>query len=143
MEEAGKYIDTSAKIVVTGNPVREEILYASRDESRKALGITDDQICILSFGGSNGARKINEAMAHVLFKDRNREDVVHIHATGSIDKEYFDNLIADKGMNTEEYPNIIVREYIDDMSRCMAAADLLITRSGALTLKALCFSGIK
>ncbi len=132
--EAKKYLDQSVKTVVTGNPVREEILYENRDKARKELGLTDSQICILSFGGSNGARRINEAMAEVILNNKDRKDVVHIHATGSIDKEYFDNLLKSRNFDASKYPNIIIREYIDDMSRCMAAADLLVTRSGALTL---------
>ena len=70
----------------------------------------------------------------MLALNRENRDVVHIHGTGSYDWERFGALLREQGVDLQNYPNLRVREYIDDMSRCMAAADLLITRSGALTL---------
>lgn len=131
--EAKEYLP-ECQTVVTGNPVREEILFASRQQARQELGIEENQVCILSFGGSNGAKKLNDAMAQVLALNRENRDVVHIHGTGSYDWERFGALLREQGVDLQNYPNLRVREYIDDMSRCMAAADLLITRSGALTL---------
>ena len=58
VEEAKEYLP-GIPYVVTGNPVREEILYADRAKARAQLGV-GERICILSFGGSLGAKRINE-----------------------------------------------------------------------------------
>ncbi|MFR5000763.1 MAG: UDP-N-acetylglucosamine--N-acetylmuramyl-(pentapeptide) pyrophosphoryl-undecaprenol N-acetylglucosamine transferase, partial [Slackia sp.] len=58
-EEAGRDIADASKIVVTGNPVRASVLNATRAEGRALLGIPDDAVMLLVFGGSLGARHIN------------------------------------------------------------------------------------
>ena len=63
--DAKKYFDKNVDFVITGNPVRQEILTAKKEESRKELGL-DNRPVVLSFGGSLGARKINEAVADLV-----------------------------------------------------------------------------
>lgn len=129
--DAKKYFE-KADVVITGNPVRGEILTADKEKSRQTLGL-DSRPVILSFGGSLGARKINEAVADLVARSGKDGRYQHIHAYGSYG-EWFPSLVKDKGTDIEKCDNLDIRPYIDNMSVCMAAADLVICRAGAITL---------
>jgi len=133
--DAQKYLDPAAKCVLTGNPVRQAVIRAQRAESRKALGL-DERPLILSFGGSLGARKINEAVADLLVDSAKTDRFQHIHGYGQWGG-WFPDLLKEKGLNLSEHPNIDIREYINNMPECLAAADLVICRAGAISLSEL------
>lgn len=129
--DAKKYFE-DADCVVTGNPVRSEILTADKKKARAELGL-DERPVILSFGGSLGARKINEALADLIARSGKDGKYQHIHAYGSYGA-WFPALIKEKGTYIDECGNLDIRSYIDNMPVCMAAADLVICRAGAITL---------
>lgn len=130
VEDAKKYFDKDVNVVITGNPVRSEIFTADTREARKSLGI-DERPLILSFGGSLGAKKINDAMVPVLKRSAADDKYRHIHGYGyAKDNADMPELVKDiKGCE-----NVKVQEYIGNMAECMAAADLIICRSGAMTV---------
>ena len=130
--EAAKPYFPKADVVVTGNPVRGEILTADKAESRKALGL-DQRPVVLSFGGSLGADKINRAAADLVARSGKDGRYQHIHAYGKYG-DWFPALVEEKGAVLSEAPNLDIRPYIDNMPTCMAAADLVICRAGAITL---------
>lgn len=131
--EAEKYITSKNPCVVTGLPVRGEMINADRDISRAELKV-DDRPVILSMGGSLGAKVINEAMTQLIAERYERKNCYFLHATGKAGVGMFDTLKNDKKINLDENKHIMLREYIDDMYRCMAAADLVICRAGASSL---------
>ena len=133
--DAQQHFDRGARCVLTGNPVRQELLRADREDSRRLLGL-DARPLILSFGGSLGARSINEAVADLLVRSARTGKYQHIHGYGQYSK-WMPALLKEKGLDLEEYPFISLREYIDNMPQCMAAADLVICRAGAITLSEL------
>ncbi|MBR4050158.1 MAG: undecaprenyldiphospho-muramoylpentapeptide beta-N-acetylglucosaminyltransferase [Clostridia bacterium] len=130
-EQAAQYMQPKNPVIVTGLPVRGELLEADRDISRAELGL-DEKPLILSMGGSLGAKAINEAMLEVISNRWQANNCTFMHATGKDCKDFPERL-AEKGadLNTK---NIIVRDYINDMHRCLAAADLVICRAGASSL---------
>lgn len=134
VKETAKYLDSNVKSTVTGLPVRKGFGGISKEEARKKLGIPQDEICILSTGGSLGARVINEAVAKLLkwYQD-NDIKINHIHSYGKYQgyKDYPDTLKAD-GVDLND-KRIKLSEYVD-MPVCMAAADLVISRCGANSL---------
>lgn len=130
--EAAKKYFKDADVVVTGNPVRGEILTADKAASRAKLGL-DSRPVVLSFGGSLGARRINEAVADLVARSGIDGKYQHIHAYGSYG-DWFPDLVKEKGADIYECSNLDVRPYIDNMPECMAAADLVISRAGAITL---------
>lgn len=130
--DAKKYFDKNVDFVITGNPVRQEILTAKKEESRKELGL-DNRPVVLSFGGSLGARKINEAVADLVARSGIDGRYQHIHAYGSYG-DWFPQLVEEKGTDIAYCSNLDIRPYIDNMPTCMAAADLVICRAGAITL---------
>lgn len=120
------------KTVVVGNPVRPEILTQDRAAARAKLGVGDSTV-ILSFGGSLGARRINEVVASLCaWEQKTNQNVLHLHATGSRGVALFGDLARKQGISTGKM--LVVKEYIDNMPELLAAADLVIARSGALTL---------
>ncbi len=129
-ESARAYLPEDADVVVTGNPLPPENTRVEKADARNKLGL-DDRPVVLSFGGSLGAKSINEAMTGVL--ERGRGKIQFIHGAG---KTGFPKMCEDlraKGIPLHG-EGIWVREFIDDMAECMAAADLVVCRCGAMTL---------
>lgn len=117
--------------VLTGLPVRAELMAADRAASRKRLGLPDDIPVVLATGGSLGAESINRAMCELLpaFQDKN---VYFLHGYGQLGT-FVPEVLREKGVPlvTDKHR---VSEYIYDMADCMAAADLVISRAGASSL---------
>ena len=132
-EEVVARLPAGAPVVVTGNPVKSGFGTYDREIARAELGVADDRPLVLSFGGSLGAARINEAMKTVLMRDYAAGRVAHIHATGRGEFDAFAAWMKMAGLPAGD-PSLAVRAYIDDMPRCMAAADLVICRCGAMTL---------
>ena len=130
--DAKKHFDGKAEFAVTGNPVRGKILTADKEDARHKLGL-DERPVVLSFGGSLGARKINEAVSALIARSGKDGKYQHIHAYGKFGK-WFPDMVREKGTDIEKCDNLDVREFINDMDVCMAAADLVICRAGAITL---------
>ncbi len=137
-EEAAKRLGHPEKTVVTGNPVPPALFTQNREEARQAL-FAGERTVLVSFGGSLGAMKINEMVAALAKWHIENRDFLHIHATGSIEKDEFARMATEMGIaNT---PHFVICEYIDDMPAKLAAADLVICRAGALTLAELAAVG--
>ncbi len=132
VQAAEKYLECKNPPVHTGLPVRGEIVDADRDFARAELGL-DDRPMILSMGGSLGARAINEAVVELIAAKAPEGKWQFHHAYGQYGKWVPDSL-REKGVDPDALPNLTVREYIDDMDRCLAAADLVICRAGASSL---------
>jgi UDP-N-acetylglucosamine--N-acetylmuramyl-(pentapeptide) pyrophosphoryl-undecaprenol N-acetylglucosamine transferase len=123
-----------AKTLVVGNPVRPDVFEkaAQREAIRAQMG-AGDRTVILSFGGSLGARRVNEVVADLCaWEQHEHKNVLHLHATGQYGVELFKELEQKKGFARGE--DLIVKEYINNMPELLAAADLVISRAGALTL---------
>ncbi|MCL2033259.1 MAG: undecaprenyldiphospho-muramoylpentapeptide beta-N-acetylglucosaminyltransferase [Oscillospiraceae bacterium] len=133
---AEAYLPRARKYIVTGNPIRQEILYADREKSRLSLGV-GNRICLLTFGGSLGALRVNEAVADLMAYYIDSDDVHFIHATGRGGAELFPKLLYERGVSFKGNPHIDIREYIHDMPQCLAAADLVLCRAGAVSLSEL------
>ncbi len=129
MGEAEKYLKLSKKPVIVGNPIRQELLSIDKETARKKLGL-DSRPLILSFGGSLGAKHLNEAVVELIKWHNSTEKYCHIHATGKVG---YDSVISALAV-TKLHKGVEIREYINDMDICMAAADLVIGRAGAITL---------
>ena len=122
------------KTIVVGNPVRPEVFTQAknRDAIRAQLG-AGDRTVILSFGGSLGARRVNEVVGDLCaWEQHEHKSVLHLHATGQYGVQLFKDLEQQKGF--AEGDSLVVKEYINNMPELLAAADLVISRAGALTL---------
>ena len=137
-EDVLTHLKHTENCVVTGNPLRSNIPIEDRDDARKKLGLPEG-MTIVSFGGSLGANKITEAVAELLKWEREVGGINHIHSYGGNGKDMFDGLLKAKGIETGE--RFIAKEYIDNMYTCLSAADLIISRAGAMTLTELKAAG--
>lgn len=131
-EDAKKYLKDGSRCVVTGNPLRTNIPIEERSAARKRLGLPDC-FTVLSFGGSLGANKITEAVAELIAWEQKTGEINHIHSYGGKNKELFLNALKESGVQ-EDKEHFIFKEYIDNMYTCMCAADLIISRAGAMTI---------
>ncbi|HEY8403105.1 MAG TPA: undecaprenyldiphospho-muramoylpentapeptide beta-N-acetylglucosaminyltransferase [Flavobacteriales bacterium] len=120
------------KIVLTGNPVRSEVtkLEGKRERAMEHFGLQSDKRTLLVIGGSLGARTINEAMkmcAHKLEK----EDIQVIWQTG---KAYYETALN----YASQHPSLKVHAFIPEMDLAYAAADVIVSRAGAMSISELC-----
>lgn len=112
--------------------MRPEILSADRETARRNLN-AGQRTVIVSFGGSLGADRVNEVVADLCkWEADTHADVLHLHATGKRGVALFERLQKEKGFAPGD--NLQVMPYINNMPQMLAAADLVIARSGALTL---------
>ena len=124
------------KALCVGNPLRREFATYTREYARRTLGLSDRRVLILSYGGSGGARSINQSVI-AMMRDYSSMDpnILHIHAAGKGGYETTIKAFFEAGL--EKASNCIVKDYIYDMPLYLAAADLVISRSGAMTVSEL------
>ncbi len=122
------------KIIFTGNPVRKDILQidTKREEALKHFGLSAKKKTILSVGGSLGARTLNHTLSDGLSRIEDA-GVQLLWQTGKWYKE--EGLEAVKG---KEDKGIYAHEFIYEMDLAYAAADVVISRAGALSISELC-----
>lgn len=127
----------SEKTVRVGNPIKPEFSSLKYTEARRALGIDGKyKHLILSYGGSMGAEKVNDEMLEFMrCYTKDHPELLHIHATGAIEHEAATAKAKEYGL--DKYENIQIREYIYNMPELMAAADIVVSRAGAMTLSEL------
>ncbi|MDY4976388.1 MAG: undecaprenyldiphospho-muramoylpentapeptide beta-N-acetylglucosaminyltransferase [Clostridia bacterium] len=131
--ETSQYI--KGNLILTGNPISPDLLTCSREQSRRKLGV-DGRPLLLAYGGSLGARRINETICEMIRLTAGEGRYQLLFATGQ--REY-DKVMEE--MKGQEYPNVQIKPYLYNMAECMAAADLVIARSGAMTVSELAAVG--
>lgn len=133
-EEAAAFFPNPSKVMLTGNPVRESFKSVDRMNARKQLGMQENTLQLLSFGGSGGAKRINELVLD-LMKHYNRDNrIVLHHVTGSKYHTEFLAAMKDRQLEITTDGNLHVDAYLHDIPNYLAASDLVICRSGATTL---------
>ena len=122
------------KIVLTGNPVRQDLLKI--DDNRTAaleyFGLDDSKKTLLVLGGSGGARRINQLVA----KELSFFEALNLQIIWQCGKLYFDQY-----QHFDNKKNIKVMAFIDRMDLVYAAADIVVSRSGASSVSELCLVG--
>ena len=127
-DEADRAFHSSAT-VLTGNPVRVAM--------EKCPNIPEEKVCLLVFGGSQGARAINRAVVAALPELAEwREQLEIIHQSGKLDYEE-----VVKGYQEDGWPKVDVQPFIVDMAQAYAKATLIVCRAGATTLAELTACG--
>ena len=118
-------------VVMTGNPVRSSVMRATRDAARTRSGIPADALVLLVFGGSLGARHINQGIAAMKGDLLSRPRLFVVQSTGKGD---YEDAVAELALSPEESARWRVMPYISDMGDMLAAADLVLSRAGASSL---------
>jgi UDP-N-acetylglucosamine--N-acetylmuramyl-(pentapeptide) pyrophosphoryl-undecaprenol N-acetylglucosamine transferase len=125
------------KIVLTGNPVRDVIRNsrATREEGLAFFGLDPNKHTILVVGGSLGARSLNEAMAQQTALLAENPQAQVLWQCGALYIERFGEC------ETARLPQVRIMPFIDRMDLAYAAADLIVSRAGALAISELCLVG--
>lgn len=139
-EESKKYFKFPEKIVITGNPIRKNILKVDKNKAYFDLNINPNTPFVLSFGGSGGQKKLNEAMSYVIEKNIDNKYLQIIHVTGNRFYEEFNEEIKAKGLAVSD--NIRIVPYLYDIPKALNVADLVITSAGAITLAEISAIGV-
>lgn len=135
-EDAKERINGAKKIVVTGTPTKIKSLNLSQDEKNrkiKEIGLSEEKPILLVFGGSQGAKAINDAILK-LINDKKIKDYQMIWAPGPKQYEIIKEELMKKGTDIDNIPQVKIYSYIYNMEEMMNIADLIICRSGAMTV---------
>lgn len=137
-EESRKFYKNPEKTVVTGTPVRGEFSDYSKNAAKAELGLPLDKPLVVSVWGSLGAENMNDVMCRFIEFAGNRPGFTLIHSAGI---EGYEKMVTKLRETVPAYEKngMDVREYIYDMPRVMAAADLVLCRAGASTISELTY----
>jgi len=120
------------KIQITGNPVRKSIAQSTvtRSEALRFFNLDESKVTVLAVGGSLGARSINEALSNKLdaFESHNLQLIWQTGKTTA----------AEYKEKAKSYLNVWADDFISQMEMAYAAADIVISRSGAMAVTELC-----
>lgn len=131
---------THARVEYTGNPVRGDVLEATRLRGRTILDVSEDALVLLVFGGSRGARHINQAVierAQALLAAHDRLTIVHAAGQGEYAsvRARYDELEFDENRYR-------LLPYLNNIGDVMAASDIVLCRAGATTIAELTALGV-
>lgn len=140
-EKTAELLRDKDKCVLTGNPIREDILSADRETARKSLAL-DERPFVLAFGGSLGAARINDVVFNYIKHVIENENKVQIlFGTGSRNYDEIIQRFKDENINLSKFHNITVTPYIYNMAEVMAAADVVVSRAGAISISEIMAAG--
>lgn len=131
-EDSKKHFKEQEKIIVTGNPIRKGFVTAGAVDYRERLGVSPTDFAVFIFGGSNGAEKINNTAVEFLAKIKDQSDMAVFLITGR--RQYWDVLEEVKISGTLDNKKFHIIEYTEAIHEYYAASDLIVGRSGALTV---------
>lgn len=131
-----KYFPKS-KLLVTGNPIREVLLTAQNNRSKalQEFGLDPSKKVVLIVGGSLGAQSINKALLNIV-QESQFKDVQFIWQTGKSTFEEAKALVSNQGLD-----HVKVFQFIQEMDLAYGAADVVISRAGAIAISELCAIG--
>ena len=142
-EDARKKIHHAKNIVLTGTPTKFKnvnLLDEEKKEIRIEKGLDPNKTLILAFGGSQGAKPINEALTGIVEKKLNKDYQI-LWSAGPSQYDVFKEKLKENNIDIEKLENVKVVPYIYDMEKVMQASDLIVCRSGAMTITEVSIAG--
>jgi UDP-N-acetylglucosamine--N-acetylmuramyl-(pentapeptide) pyrophosphoryl-undecaprenol N-acetylglucosamine transferase len=139
-EESRQHYPQPEKVSVTGTPVRLEFARYTKEMAKAELGLDPKTPLVVSVWGSLGSGHMNGVLTEMLPRLRGQKRFRLIHSVGSRDHKDFLRTLEERKLDPADC-NVDAREYIFDMPRVMAAADLILCRAGASTLAELTYMG--
>lgn len=137
--ECREHFKDKDKVVFSGNPVRRAFITAGAADYRGKMGISPKATVLLAFGGSQGAERLNEAMTEALDILQDEEHLEVFFITGRYLYESAMERLSAAGLDRK--PNYHVMDYCENIHEYYAAADLIIGRSGAITVSEIAVCG--
>jgi len=142
-KDAESRIENAKKTVHTGTPVKirkKEYSINEKNEIIKANGLSEVKPIILIFGGSQGAQKINDAVIGILTENLNKNYQI-IWATGPKQYDLIKEKLVKNKLDIENIENAKILPYIYNMEEIMNIANVIVARSGAMTITEICNLG--
>ncbi len=142
-KEAKARLPKAKKVIVTGNPSKIKRTYISLEEKKnkiKEMGLNPELPTILTFGGSQGAKTINQALLGIIENNLN-DNYQIIWSAGAQNYEKIKQQLADKQINIDNIRNTKILPYIYNMQEIMQISDLVVCRSGAMTITEIAILG--
>ena len=135
-DDAKKRLPNAKKIVTTGTPTKIKgivMSQAQKDILKKEIGLNNDLPVVLVFGGSQGAKTINETLTEIILNKLNNSYQI-IWASGPKQYELIKKELEEKNTDINKIKNVKVIPYIYNMEEVMNIADIIVSRSGAMTI---------
>ena len=136
-EDAKERIKNAKNVVVVGNPSKVKKLNFTEKQKQEIInkiGLTDlSKPIVLVFGGSQGAQKINESFINIISKKLNKDYQI-VWATGPNQYDMIKTKLQSLNISTNNIPNVKILPYIYNMEEVMNCVDLVVSRSGAMTI---------
>ena len=143
IQEAKEGLKHAKRVVYTGTPTKVKPLNLSLSDKKriiKELNISDKLPILLVFGGSQGAKKINDCVINIIENFMNKDYQI-VWSTGAVQYDVIKEELNKKNIDIENIKNAKILPYIYNMDEVMSISDLVVARSGALTLTELALLG--
>jgi len=142
-EDAKERLPKAKRIVVTGNPTKikkQAFSNAQKSQFIQQMGLSQGKPIVLVFGGSQGAESINKSFTHIIEKQKNKEYQI-MWAAGPAQYEMIKQKLQEAHINIEQIENVKIVPYIYNMEEVISAVDLVVCRSGAMTITEIAIAG--
>ncbi len=131
-EDSKKYFKNPTKLILSGNPVRKEFLVCSIHNNREKIGLADTDFMVLCIGGSQGSETLNKAIMASIAQISQDSQIRMFFVTGTRHYSQVKETLEAMGISTGEYIQIL--DYLTNMPEYLSAADLVVSRAGALAV---------
>lgn len=135
-EDAKLRLKKAKNVVVTGNPTKikkQNLTSNQKEEIIRSIGLNTNKPIVLVFGGSQGAKSINKSFINIIKNKKNKEYQI-IWAAGPSQYEEIKEKLSDDNININNIENVKIVPYIYNMEEIMNCVDVIVARSGAMTI---------
>ena len=135
-KDAKERLDNKDNVIVTGNPIKikkTEYTESQKEKIKTELGLKLDKPIVLVFGGSQGAQSINRSFIEIIVNKKNKNYQI-MWAAGPEQYDKIKEKLNEVNINIEKIENAKIVPYIYNMEEVMNIADLVVCRSGAMTI---------
>lgn len=142
-EDAKKRLPNAKRVVITGTPTKINKVNLSKEQKEKiidTLKLNKELPIVLVFGGSQGAKSINSALIEII-KNKTNKNYQIIWASGPKQYDVIENKLKEMNLKINNLQNIKILPYIYNMEEMMNLADIIISRSGAMTITEIAITG--
>ena len=141
--DAKKRLKNAQNVIVTGNPIKLKKLNLTEQEKagiKKQLGVYGNKPVVLVFGGSQGARSINRSFIEIIVNKKNKDYQI-VWAAGPEQYEKIKQSLNEVNEDIDNIENVKIVPYIYNMEEIMNSCDLVVCRSGAMTITEISVTG--
>lgn len=142
-KDAKDSLKDAKNVIVTGNPVKiKKRIFSNSEKERikNEIGINSNKPIVLVFGGSQGAQSINRSFIEIIVNKKNKNYQI-IWAAGPEQYEKIKETLKDVNMDIDKLENVKIVPYIYNMEEIMNISDLVVSRSGAMTISEVAITG--